>query len=378
MDKGNYTGMVLLDLQKAFDTVDHSLLLMKLQAIGLNDKAVSWFQSYLTQRAQCVSVNGSLSLSREIVCGVPQGSILGPLLFLVYVNDMERAVKCKLLLYADDSALLVSGRSVGEIEANLSGELESISKWLVDNKLSLHLGKTESILFGSRRQIRRRSKMNISCGGSPIIAKSNVGYLGAQLDQSLDGELMYNRVLSRSNSRLKFLFRQARYLCEKSRKILASALIQPHFDYACSSWFYGLRKQCRHRLQTCQNKMIRFVLGLGSRSHVGTHEFQRVGWLPVEKRVCQLGLNCMYKILSGEAPSYLSMGITRVADSHSHFTRSSLYSLVVVKHGSHGQKTFQYCVTKSWNDLPASIQSLPTLGRFKQMLKRHLMQSVQL
>ena len=149
-DEGKYVGMILLDLQKAFDTVNHAILLSKLQSIGVRNTAVKWFTSYLTGRTQVCDVEGTISDPQDITCGVPQGSILGPLLFLIYINDMPAAVKCKLLLYADDSALLVSGSDVSEIEKTLGNELDSVSKWLIDNRLSIHLGKTESILFGTK------------------------------------------------------------------------------------------------------------------------------------------------------------------------------------------------------------------------------------
>ena len=142
IDQGKFCGMVLLDLQKAFDTVNHGILLFKLQSMGFNVNSVKWMCSYLTGREQIVDVNGTVSPPSKITCGVPQGSILGPMLFLLYVNDMKSAVGCKLLLYADDSALIVSDNCVNNIENVLSGELHNISKWLVDNKLSLHLGKT--------------------------------------------------------------------------------------------------------------------------------------------------------------------------------------------------------------------------------------------
>ena len=109
---GHYTGMVMLDLQKAFDTVDHVILMSKLKCMGFNEITMKWFKSYLTGRSQVCDVEGILSESKEVTCGVPQGSILGPLLFLIYVNDMSAAVKSRLLLYADDSALLVSGKDV--------------------------------------------------------------------------------------------------------------------------------------------------------------------------------------------------------------------------------------------------------------------------
>ena len=147
---GNYTGLVLLDLQKAFDTVDHVILCKKLEAMGI--ASVDWFRSYLSNRTQLVSVNQVESDPLNVTCGVPQGSILGPLLFLCYVNDMASSVDCKLLLYADDSALIVSGKDTDFIANKLSHELESCRQWLVDNKLSLHLGKTECILFGSKKK----------------------------------------------------------------------------------------------------------------------------------------------------------------------------------------------------------------------------------
>ena len=103
MDKGHLIGMVLLDLQKAFDTVDHGILLMKMEALVFSQDVIRWFRSYLSDRRQLVDLSGTLSSSAAISCGVPQGSILGPLLFLIYVNDMSGAVNHKLLLYADDS-----------------------------------------------------------------------------------------------------------------------------------------------------------------------------------------------------------------------------------------------------------------------------------
>ena len=116
VDASKYCGMVMLDLQKAFDTVNHSILLDKLKAIGFDKTATSWMQSYLEGRKQVVEVNGTLSPPLPVSCGVPQGSILGPLLFLIYVNDMSSACDCELFLFADDSALLVSGRDKSQVE----------------------------------------------------------------------------------------------------------------------------------------------------------------------------------------------------------------------------------------------------------------------
>ena len=124
-----------------FDTDNHTILLNKLKWLGADDLSVQWFRSYLTGRTQVTDIGGTMSEPKRVTCGVPQGSILVPLLFLLYVNDMTSTVRCKLLLYADDSALIAPGKNVADIETTLSSELEYVSNWLIDNKLSLHLGK---------------------------------------------------------------------------------------------------------------------------------------------------------------------------------------------------------------------------------------------
>ena len=139
MDKGLNTGMVMIDLQKAFDTVNHAIMSDKLGAIGCDDGSVKRFNSYLSNRSQFIDIKGTLSDQGEVTCGVPQGSILGPLLFLFYVNDMESAVDCDLLLYADDSALLNRGKNITDIEQKLREELTKLNVWLIDNTLSLHM-----------------------------------------------------------------------------------------------------------------------------------------------------------------------------------------------------------------------------------------------
>ena len=218
ISKGNYVGMVLLDLQKAFDTVDHEILCNKLESMGIN--FTKWFKSYLGGRQQIVIANETKSDPGMVSCGVPQGSILGPLLFLCYVNDMPISVKCKLLLYADDSALLVSGSDPQSIANILSNELESCRKWLMDNKLSLHLGKTESILFGSKRKLKNVETFEVRCGQEIIKHVNSVKYLGIEIDDDLSGSNIVKEIATKANARLKFLYRYKNMLDFECRKIL--------------------------------------------------------------------------------------------------------------------------------------------------------------
>ena len=191
-DAGKFTGMILIDLQKAFDTIDHSVLITKLRALNFGDETVSWFESYLSNRKFCVSVGQAMSEHGELGCGVPQGSILGPLLFLIYVNDMEQAVTCELLLYADDSCLLFQHKNVSEIERVLTTNFSSLCDWFVDNKLSIHFGddKTKSILFSPKSKAKNADSLNIVYHDVNIKQHTDAKYLGCILDQCLSGDLM--------------------------------------------------------------------------------------------------------------------------------------------------------------------------------------------
>ena len=149
-----FTGMILIDLQKAFDTIDHEIFLEKMKHLGFADSVIFWFRSYLTNRTFFVNIGKETSSPGELSCGVPQGSILGPLIFLLYVNDMPQAVDCDLLLYADDSCLVFRDNNINEIEKQLNKNFNSLCDWFVDNKLSIHFGedKTRSILFSRKNK----------------------------------------------------------------------------------------------------------------------------------------------------------------------------------------------------------------------------------
>ena len=262
--------MILIDLHKAFDTINHDIFLKKLSIIGFSDHTVKWFQSYLSNRKFTVNLENSFSEVSNISCGVPQGSALGPLLFLIYVNDMSKAVKCNLFLYADDTCLAFQGKNVKDIQKQLNEDLAHICDWFVGNKLSIHFGedKTKSILFASKSKIKKLQKLEIIFNNIRIKQRSRVTYLGCILEETMSGESMAHKVISKVNARLKFLHWKNKYLTPNLRRLLCNTLIQPHFDYACSAWYPNLSKKLKNRIQTSQNKCIRFCLQLDKMSHI--------------------------------------------------------------------------------------------------------------
>ena len=179
--------MVLIDLQKAFDTIDHQILLMKMEYLGFSKNAIAWFESYLCERKFKVGINNSYSSSASLLCGVPQGSILGPILFLLYINDLPQAVVGDSLLYADDTCIVFQHKSEIEIENQLIRDFSSACYWFVDNKLSIHFGqdKTKSILFGTKHKPGNAKFLNIVYNGIEIKQHAKVKCLGSILDESL-------------------------------------------------------------------------------------------------------------------------------------------------------------------------------------------------
>ena len=182
-----------------------------------------------------VNIKNKYSSTVKIECGLPQGSILGPLLFFFYVHDMKQAVDCDLVLYADDSCLVYQHDDVSKIQQNLNKNFSNIYDWFVDNKLSIHFGKnkTKCILCGIKQKLNKTGSLNIRRGTIQIKQYHTITYLGPALDESLSGETMALKVISKINYRLRFLYRKKKFLSQPLRRIICNALIQPNFDYAC-------------------------------------------------------------------------------------------------------------------------------------------------
>ena len=228
--------MILIDLQKAFDTIDHDVLLHKLYAIGFSRHTVNWFQSF-SNMSFLVNLGNNFCQPASVSCGVPQGSILGPLSFLIYVNDMSQAVKCDLFLYADDACPFCQHKDINKTENQLNQDFSNICDWFMDNKLSILFGedKAKSVLFASKFKRKNIKKLHIKYGDTQIKQHSKVKYLGCLLDEAMFGEAMALNIVNNINNKLKFLYRKNCFLTPALRRLLCDALIQPHFDYACSA-----------------------------------------------------------------------------------------------------------------------------------------------
>ena len=225
-----------------------------------------------------VNIESKISNFGKISWGVPQGSILGSLLFLTYANDMSQAVKSTLSLHADDSCILYQHKEVDEIEKHLNKDFENICGWLVDNKLTIHFGedKTKSILFATNQRSKNVCLLNIWYNHKNIKQDSQITYLGCVLDERMSCEPMALKVINKIDWKLIFLYWKNRYLTKEFRRMLCNALIQPHFDYACPAWYPILNEKTKTKTQIMQNKCIRFCLKLDKMHHISKEEFKSV------------------------------------------------------------------------------------------------------
>ena len=371
-DKGLHTGMILIDLQKAFDTINYKILLEKMVFLKFSPPTIAWFRSYLTNRNFVVDVDSTLSEPAELVCGVPQGSILGPLLFLIYINDLPQSVRYSdIRLYADDTCISFKHRNINLINDKLNQDFNSLCDWFLDNKLSIHFGedKTKTILF---------SPKNLSKGAEPLIVKRNdvtlkqfssVEYLGCLLDSTLSGEEMAVKVLTKVNGRLRFLYRQGKYLNKRLRRMLCNTIIQPHFDYASSAWYPNLGKGLKKKLQIAQNKCVRYCLYLGNREGIRYRHFKEINWLPISERVDQFIAVSVYKFSKGLAPIYMEDVFKN--NSSLRRTRYSNESKLSIPSRNHnyGKNCISYRGATIWNSLEISIKEAQSCNSFKHLVK---------
>lgn len=373
MDQGQVTGVVYLDLKKAFDTVDHKLLLTKLLRYGINGTELQWFTNYLQNRSQSVSVNGAISDSCKVTCGVPQGSILGPLFFIMFINDLSSSIqKSKVILYADDTALFYSSKSMEEIENALNHDLEIAYKWLQVNKLHLNVGKTEYMLVGCPQKLCRvKKELDLKVGTDRLNKASVYKYLGLYFDSTLSFDDHVEQICKKVNKRLGMLRRMHNYLNFDIRNTLYNSLVQPIIDYCSTAWS-NTSKGHLSMLQVLQNRGARFVLGVGHRAH-RRDMYSALKWLTIEQRFAHQQAVMVFKCINGKVPFYLQ-GVFQTQDNqHGHFTRGSSQGNLYIKRPNLEiyKKSFAYAGAQTWNALPKACKEATNLDNFKKASKSH-------
>ena len=378
-DSKQVSLLTLLDLSAAFDTIDHSILLTRLkETFGISNLALSWFESYLSGRTQTVSVNGILSSPSSLDCGVPQGSVLGPVLFTLYTTPLADIIKKHNInhhCYADDTQLYNSDtpEHISSLTNITSECFLDIQSWMTKNKLQLNGSKTEAMLVGTQHKLSKTNVEQFKLGQNSIPLASSVKNLGVILDKTLS---MQSFVSSTTQSCFFHLYRIStirKYLTTEAATKLVVCLILSRLDY-CNSLLFGLPASTIQPLQRIQNSAARLILKKRKSDHISPL-LSSLHWLPVTQRIQFKFLVLVYKSIHNLAPSYLSDLLNLHIPSRSLRSSTDPSSLTIprpLRLKTIESRAFSVAGPSSWNELPPSIRQAPSLSSFKSKLKTHL------
>ena len=372
MDNGDHVIGVFLDFSKAFDTVDHLILLNKLHHYGIRGSALDWFRSYLSNHQQFVTYNYVSSDTKTIKCGVPQGSILGPLLFLIYINDLANICQYTMpILFADDSNLFTNGTDVRKIELELNEELRNIASWLKINKLSLNVNKTQYMVF--TRKLNKIEDIVLKVEGKTIERVTQTKFLGVIIDEKLTWRNHVNYIATKIAKGIGILIKARFYLSKETLVSLYYTFIYPYLTYCNSVWgdsfLYNL-----NRLHVLQKKVVRIISHANWKAHTEPL-FKELEILPIKDINIYIIAQFMFRFNNGLLPEIFDNFFTTNDKIHSYDTRSKKHLHPPVLKSELGRKGIRRRGMFIWNQIISlDIQLDTSQPVFKQICKRLIRQ----
>ena len=364
MDEKEFLGAVFIDLSKAFDTVPHNLLLKKLEHYGIRGIALQLVESYLSQRKQYVSLEGVTSSLQDIKIGVPQGSVLGPLLFLIYINDLPYAVKnLKSILFADDTTMFTRDKNVNDLCRTISEDMLLLRDWLIANSLTLNAHKSYYIIFSMRKT---PTNLRVTIGDHVLDRKAKGKFLGVILDDKLRFADHIDHITNKVSKLTGLMYKLKTIFPLEVLKNLYLSLICPYYNYCILAWG-STNKSLLHPLLLTQKKLVRIITNSDFHAHTNPL-FKQLNFLKLEDIFKYHAHLLMHKTIVLDKYPELKSSILNTQINHNYATRINKLRLPYFRTHK-GTQSLYYQLPKNWNLLPTNLKCNKSFYSFKRECK---------
>ena len=363
MNKGLITLAVFVDLREVFDTVDHTILLKKLDYYEIREENLAWCRNYLAHRVKRTLANNHLSEAAEVKCGVPQGSVLGPMFFILYVNDMLKAVtNANVQLYMDDTVIYCSGKTAEEVIAKLQPDLDKFLYWCSSNKLTLNVKKTKLMSFGTRQRVKRVKGAKVFINGKQLQQVPTYKYLGMVLDSTLSLNAHVNSVINTVLYKTNLLAKLRKFTRESVALRIYKSMIVPYFDYG-DVLYANSNAEGLDKLQRLRNRYLKICKSFDMR--FSRDELHRVTKCPklLNRREAHIN-NFVFKRMCNK-----DLVDDRNIRTRAHDTL--LFKVKIPKNESY-KRSVEYSGAVKWNALPAITRGIDNYQKLKNNQKRIL------
>ena len=374
IDRGMKTIGIFMDLSKAFDTIDHNILLNKLSHYGFRGISYDWFQNYLCNRKQYVSYNSSKSTTENVTCGVPQGSILGPLLFILYMNDISYTSSLlNTILFADDTTVFYSHEDTFILCRTVNNEIKEVSNWFKANKLSLNAKKTNLMYLGTCMQTKKMAENNnydIYLDGCKLNRVHEAKFLGITIDENFTWKKHVENVCKLCSRNIGVLKKVKGFLPINAMYRLYCSLVLPYLNYGLLLWG-NANKYLINKVFRLQKRAMRLISNSEYLSHTKPL-FQKFNTLNIFDMYTKEVAIFMFKYKNNMLPVSFDNFFTVNRENHNYNTRNRNDFEIQM----HKMKTIFTMGPKIWNELPTNIKNATKLGQFKTNLKSMLGKSL--
>ncbi|CAL1671997.1 unnamed protein product [Lasius platythorax] len=370
--EGKMIGVVFLDLRRAFEVVNRKILISKLEGYGLKESVLNWFKSYLDNRTQRVKFNGILSPPVNVDVGVPQGSVLGPLLFLLYINDITEVIKdtCEIKLFADDAIIYTAGYSSKEISDKLNEKMKKIEKWLKINRLKLNIDKTKVMLLRGVRKKVMEENFRVIMQNKMLEVVSEIKYLGVIIDKNLNFSAHVDYISKKVGAKLGIMRRTGASMSSYMKCTVYKAVVAPILEY-CASVLIGISKTNVNNLQKLQNQGMRIILKCNKKTRI-RDMLEALHFTSIDERIEYNVCLLVYKMINGMCPSYLYNKSELVKHRSAINTRQKENVYIERCRSREEQKMLLHDGFKMYNKLPNDIKKEQRLQNYRRMLAQHI------